>query len=294
MSKIKKVEPPAPTLLHCPAKINLGLHVGPLDPDGFHPIQTIFLRTSLYDHLYIKPASTFSLSCSDPSIPNDARNLIAKAYKAYFAKVPSPPAYEIHLHKSIPWGAGFGGGSSNAAEFLKFLHQQNIPATPGFSELLVIAKELGSDIPFFMHSGSYFAEGRGELLSPLGSVPTLPIILAGTATPLATAKIFRIYDSTSPVELTLFPVSQVYKMITENNGWGLKNFIRNDLQAVVEKEWPEMLKVRTLLENSGADFVSMSGSGFVYFGIYSSVQIRDLALQTLKNELPFVEGVDTL
>ena len=287
-------ELPAKTFLRSPAKINLGLRVGPLSGDGFHPLQSLFVRVSLHDEIRVETTDRFALTCNDPSIPTDGRNLLTRAYHAYFKNLSNPPTFKIHLEKNIPWGGGVGGGSSNAAEFLKFLHRQKLCGSPSFEELLLIAKNLGSDIPFFMHSTPCYAEGRGEILTTVDPIPALPIILAGTGTPLATTKVFKIYDSTSPSELTPFPMDQAYQILTQRNGLGLEKIIQNDLQTVVEKEWPEMKRVRSLLENSGANYTSMSGSGFIYYSIYPSVQIRDYALQTLRNELPFIKGAHIL
>jgi len=277
-----------------PAKINVGLRVSPKRSDGFHSLQTIFFKISLYDEILIEEADQLSLSCSDPTLPTNENNLILKAYQRYYSDHSHPPVFKIQLEKKIPFGAGVGGGSSNAAEMLKYFHQKEQPGKPIGEKLMQTALELGSDVPFFLYSSPCYAEGRGEILKPLEPVPSLPILLAGTGTSISTPEVFHLFDATNPIPLRSFPLSEVHGQLSARREAELQNLVINDLQPVVESEWPEMCRVRELLQASGAHFVSMSGSGFLYYGIYPSVQIRDRALQSIGNQLPFVKPAWTI
>src|SRR5579872_2565641 len=105
------------TQLTAHAKINWALRVIGKRPDGYHDIETLFQTITLHDDLTIEPASELSLTCDDPSIPTDDRNLVVRAARA------SGLTARIHLHKRIPAGGGLGGGSSDAAAILAFADQ---------------------------------------------------------------------------------------------------------------------------------------------------------------------------
>jgi len=273
-------------------KINLGLSVGPLREDGFHPLQTIFIRISLFDRLLIAKSDQLKLTCSQPGVPVDGENLLLKAYHAYYKNQSDPPPLRIHLEKKIPMGAGLGGGSSNAAELLKVLSVDQLDEIT-IEHLREIALSLGSDVPFFLESEPCYAEGRGEVLSPIPPLPSLPLLLAGTQTHLSTAEVYSRFDTIPASEHKDFPLQEIQQDLHSTGGKNLSELVRNDLQPIVESNWPEMLVVREKLENSGAHYVSMSGSGFAYYGIYPSVRLRDHALQSLRNTLPFVQPVET-
>ncbi|HEY6843661.1 MAG TPA: 4-(cytidine 5'-diphospho)-2-C-methyl-D-erythritol kinase, partial [Thermoanaerobaculia bacterium] len=141
------------------AKINWSLRVTGKRDDGYHDIETLFQTISLHDTLTIEPADTLELTCSDPSIPTDDTNLVMRAAKA------AGLTARIHLEKRIPAGGGLGGGSSDAAAVLSFAKKFDGN----------IALSIGSDVPFFIHGGTQYATGRGDLLTPLPSVAPVPL-----------------------------------------------------------------------------------------------------------------------
>ena len=274
-------------------KINLGLSVGPLREDGFHSLKTLFIRISLFDRLSIGKSDQLNLTCTHPGVPVDGENLLLKAYHAYYRDHSDPPPLRIHLEKKIPIGAGLGGGSSNAAELLKVLYMNELDEI-NIERLHKIGMNLGSDVPFFLETVPCYAEGRGEILSPIPPLPSLPLILAGTQTHLSTADVYSRFDAIPTSEPGVFPLKEVQQDLHSTGGKNLSSLVRNDLEPIVESHWPEMKVVREKLEESGAHYVSMSGSGFAYYGIYPSVQLRDHALQSLRNNLPFVQPVETI
>jgi len=171
------------------AKINWALRVTARRDDGFHDLETLFQEISLHDTLTIEAAEQFSFTCDDPTIPTDERNLVVRAARA----LDSPPV-AIHLQKRIPAGGGLGGGSSDAAATLVALSKMFSLNAP----LPELALRLGSDVPFFLVGGTAYATGRGEVLTPLPSPGSIPLLLLFPPERVLTAKAFAMLRSFSP------------------------------------------------------------------------------------------------
>lgn len=159
-----------PLVLQSPAKLNLFLHIVGRRPDGYHLLQTVFQLINLCDTLSFSLRNDDAVHLTDntPHIPS-ADNLIIKAAQALRVRQSSLPGVNIHLDKRIPMGAGMGGGSSNAATTLLALnHLWQLGLTN--EEMMTIGLRLGADVPVFVAGHSAFAEGIGEILTPV----TLP------------------------------------------------------------------------------------------------------------------------
>ncbi len=171
--------------LLCPAKINLHLRVAKAGADGFHPLLSWFCTTSLCDVLTLEPttAFTFTLKCSDLSLPTDERNLVTRAAKRMGL------AADAFLEKHIPLGAGLGGGSSDAGRLLLAARSG---LDPGLAEK--IARDLGSDIPFFLYGGSAICTGRGEIVRPLAAPLARYALLVLPELHISTPAVYRKFD----------------------------------------------------------------------------------------------------
>ncbi len=174
-----------------PAKINLGLEILGRRADGYHELETVFQTIELADRLLvaIEPGpDAVELTCSDPTLPSDARNLAWKAAAAVLERMPGLGRVVITLDKRLPHGAGLGGGSSDAAAVLRALARLDgrVRALP----LPALAAALGSDVPFFLLGGTAHAGGRGELLTALDDLPDQLVTLLMPAQGLATPGVF--------------------------------------------------------------------------------------------------------
>ncbi len=180
-----------PLTLQAPAKINLTLRVLGKRDDGFHEIDSLMtLLPGLHDRLHFEPADGFHFECSDPSVGPDDSNLVVRALRAFEQASGMPCPLRVRLEKSIPHGAGLGGGSSDAASTLLGLNQIHGGALDR-NTLAGIAATLGSDIPFFLEAGPARALGRGERLVPASAVPALPVLLLKPAFGVATPDAYR-------------------------------------------------------------------------------------------------------
>jgi 4-diphosphocytidyl-2-C-methyl-D-erythritol kinase len=181
--------------LLAPAKINLSFEIkGPRD-DGFHEIETLMTPISLFDRLTIEEdagnRNGVELTCDDPSLPAGDDNLVVRAAKLFRAATRIDAGFKIALKKEIPHGAGLGGGSSDAASTLLGLNEL---FETGLAEkqLMDLAAQLGSDVPFFIARSAAICRGRGEIVVPTSLAAKLRLLLLkpdfGVPTPWAYGK----------------------------------------------------------------------------------------------------------
>jgi 4-diphosphocytidyl-2-C-methyl-D-erythritol kinase len=180
-----------PHRIQAPAKLNLSLRVLGRRDDGFHDIESLMVRLpKLADELEFSEAAKFSFSCDDPTVPGDEGNLVIKALRAYEAAAQTECRFAIHLKKSIPHGAGLGGGSSDAAATLLALDQLH-DGRLGISRLIELAAGIGSDVPFFLGDAAVRVSGRGERLESVEPPPALPILLLKPSFGVPTPEAYR-------------------------------------------------------------------------------------------------------
>ena len=176
--------------LFSPAKINLFLRIMGKRPDGYHEIASLFQAIDLGDTLTFTLANEDQLTCSDPTLPCDASNLVSKAVALFRCKTGLNFSVSIHLEKRIPTQAGLGGGSSNAATTLWALNA--LHGNPySDTELQTWSAEIGSDIPFFFSLGTAYCTGRGEKVRNLPPPNLPPLSLIKPSEGLSTPAIFQ-------------------------------------------------------------------------------------------------------
>ncbi|NDD56908.1 MAG: 4-(cytidine 5'-diphospho)-2-C-methyl-D-erythritol kinase [Verrucomicrobia bacterium] len=250
------------------AKINLDLRLGSRRPDGFHPIDTLFVKTDIADRLSAVSSPDGSLNLSidgDEKLSAGPDNLILRAAGALREKTKTAAGAKLRLHKEIPQGAGLGGGSSDAAATLRLLQQLwSLKVTDPV--LMEIAAELGSDVPFFLQPDPARGTGRGEILEPL-PIQTLPwavLIHPGFGSP--TAEAYRRYAAHRRPGEEGHPLSLPLK-----TGKSLEVRPRNDLEPAVEEKFLWIRAARHWLsEQPGVLAARMSGSGSTVFGLWAS------------------------
>jgi 4-diphosphocytidyl-2-C-methyl-D-erythritol kinase len=165
--------------LFAPAKINLSFEIKGRRADGFHEIETLMTPISLADRLTIETTANegaIDFSCDDPSLPAGEDNLVVRAVKLFREATKSGTGIKIVLEKKIPHGAGLGGGSSDAASTLLGLNEL-VGAGLSDSDLISLAAELGSDIPFFLARSAAICRGRGEMVMPTSLVAQFNLLL---------------------------------------------------------------------------------------------------------------------
>ena len=165
--------PDSSVIARAPGKINLVLRVGPRRADGYHDLLTCFQAVDIWETVALSPADEFSIAVSGDvnlgEIPLDGNNLAMQAVAAVARATGRTDAVAILIDKKVPVGGGMGGGSADAAATLIAINEL---WHTGLSqvELLTIAAELGSDVPFLLEGGTAIGRGRGEILEPIKSL----------------------------------------------------------------------------------------------------------------------------
>ena len=263
-----------------PAKLNLGLHVLRRRPDGFHDLDTVFLPIGWADTVSAEPADALSLTTSDPALPTDDGNLVLRAAQALCPWAGAEPGARLHLDKRVPYGAGLGGGSSDAAATLRLLTDLWGLAVPE-ADLQALALDLGSDVPFFLSGMAARAGGRGERLAPLVDADGAPyrcpfwLVVAVPPVHVGTPEAFRLVtprDHGRP-DLGAAVVSN------DLDRW--RREVTNDFQAPVEAAYPAIRAARRALAEAGAGYTSLSGSGSAVFGAFEAEREARTAAEAL-------------
>jgi 4-diphosphocytidyl-2-C-methyl-D-erythritol kinase len=236
-----------------PAKLNLFLHVTGRRPDGYHTLQTLFqfldvgddLRFDLTDDGRIARASRL------PGVPEES-DLCMRAARLLQAASGATQGAIIHLDKRLPLGGGLGGGSSDAATTLLALNELwGCNLAPG--ALAALGLKIGADVPVFVHGHAAWAEGVGEMLTPV-EPPERWVVVLIPAVSVSTAQVFAAYDN----ELDLTPYSPAITIRDFHAGRG-----RNDLEPVVRRLYPEVDNALKWLGYFGD--ARMTGSGACVF-----------------------------
>lgn len=262
-----------------PAKINLGLHVLRRRPDGYHDIETVLLAFPWTDRVTAEPAESLSMTCSDPELPTDETNLCMQAARRLAASCTEACGATLHLEKRVPYGAGLGSGSSDAAATLQLLNELwSLDATA--DQLHTHAAAIGSDVPFFLQDGAAYATGRGEVLAPLLEGSGAPYRL-----PFALVIIVpNVHVPTSDAYQKVQPQNEgrpdLQRVVMSNDLARWRADLVNDFEDPILSAYPEVRAAKERLAQAGAGYTSLSGSGAAVFGVFESeVQARTAADQ---------------
>ncbi|OFN80100.1 4-(cytidine 5'-diphospho)-2-C-methyl-D-erythritol kinase [Neisseria sp. HMSC064E01] len=262
-----------------PAKLNLDLRITGRRDDGYHNLESIFCLIGLYDTVYLKPRDDKKIILHNPTegIPYE-QDLAYRAALSLQQHTGSCRGVEIWLEKKIPTGGGLGGGSSDAATVLIVLNQW-WQCRLTRQQLIDLAVKLGADVPFFLFGQSAFARGIGEQLVKI-EIPKQWYAIIKPSVHVSTAKIFSHENLTRNSKPSIMPTFQ-----------SLQPF-RNDMQAVVFQEYPEVWKAYCELSKYGPTL--MTGSGACIFLSTDNQQKANNIYQQVSQsyEAYCVEGLD--
>ena len=257
------------------AKINIGLNVFQKESDGYHNIDSIMAPIDLFDEMNVTFYSNLGdlrIECSDKNIPTDERNILYKTYKAFFEEnKKEKEKIDIILKKNIPSEAGLGGGSSNAAFFLKLLnkHYGNVYNE---SELQELAMKIGSDVPFFIKNKTARVGGKGNKVDLIeNNLKDSIILIKPLDFGISTKEAYESFDILKEVKYADF--DKIIKNLKEGNRIALENNIENSLeQGILETDINiKMLKMTLNSVISGKKFF-MSGSGSTYYTFVTEIE----------------------
>jgi 4-diphosphocytidyl-2-C-methyl-D-erythritol kinase len=270
-----------------PAKINLFLHVGPVDADGYHPLSSLIAFADVGDRVPVEPADRLSLTVTGPfgaGLAAEPDNLILRALRALGqATGTGEPPLRVTLDKRLPIAAGLGGGSSDAGAALK-LARQALALDMDDVELEAVAGVIGADGPMCLRMRTAWAEGRGDVLTDEPRLPPLPAVLFNPGVPSPTGGVYRAYDA-GPVAAADRPEPPADWSIGGVIDWLLNQ--RNDLEAPAVAMTPAISDaLRAVAATPDVALTRMSGSGATVFGLYPTVDAAEAAAALLADANP--------
>jgi 4-diphosphocytidyl-2-C-methyl-D-erythritol kinase len=252
------------------AKINLALHVRRRRADGYHELETLFAFVDDGDRLTASPASRdvlhvageFAAQLDDPF-----GNIVAKA----LGRLRHVPGWSVQLDKRLPVAAGLGGGSADAGAVFRMVERWGrLP-----ENWREIAAALGADVPACVESRACIGTGTGTDLSPVDNdLAGTPVLLVNPRVPLATGPVFQAWDG-----IDRGPLPRGSARAIARGG-------RNDLEAAAISLCPPVAEVLSVLRDTGAWLVRMSGSGATCFGLYDSRAALGRAAEKLAASRP--------
>jgi 4-diphosphocytidyl-2-C-methyl-D-erythritol kinase len=308
-----------PSSVRSNTKINLGLAIGPLRPDGFHQLTTVYQTLALHEWVTVEArratATRITLSSNHPRVPTDAGNTAWRMAARSLDLLDLRAEVHIHIDKRLPVQGGLGGGSANAvAALIGLEHELHCRLSP--PERLLLAAEIGSDIPLFLLGGAVVGVGRGEEVYPLPDIPSRACVLALPAIGVSTPQAYREWDglqaapaltgAAPSATITLLSRS-IAAAFGEPHSSGVfseavdarvdraedpllalvRTGIENDFERVVFPQYPFLGEIKRILAGvpgteDAAVYAGLSGSGSALFGLYATSAAAQAALVRLE------------
>ena len=282
------------------AKINLFLDITGRRDNGYHELHSCMQTVGLCDTISAEittdtEAQQIVLTCSDPSLPPDSRNLVWRAAEAYM-KEAEIPAYrmEIHIEKRIPVFAGLGGGSADAAAMLRLLNR-HFHGALDTEKLIAMAARLGADVPFCLTGGTCRCEGIGDILNPVIARPDYTVLIAKNGEGISTAEAFHMLDELYAKEPhTIRPAEKIYAALASGNPHTLSSSIYNAFEEVILPIRPLARELKEIMSAYGAICTQMTGSGPSVFGIFLSDERAEVCANALRKKGIFAAACRTV
>lgn len=271
--------------LLAPAKINLWLRVLARETSGYHSLETLFAAASLFDRLEVSrmgnPGVVLEVTGDEDTGPVE-KNLVYRAATAFLSQAGNADGVRIRLEKSIPSAGGLGGGSSDAAATLRGLSELFAGAVPP-SEMLRIAANLGSDVPFFLAASPLaLGWGRGERLLALNPLPKRHILIAHPGVPMPTGDAFRRLVELR--ETSAAPAAQALELADLGSWPAIAQLAANDFELPAFERIPRLSAAKDCLFECGAEVALLAGSGASIFGIFDSLAELEPAAVELERQ----------
>lgn len=279
----------SPVTIWTPIKINLTLQILGKRKDGYHNLQSLVVFAEEGDSLSVEISRKFQLCIFGPysqQLKEEKNNFVFRAYKLFKSSLPlSQQNARFSLYKNLPIASGLGGGSGNAAAALMLLNQL-YHAPLSAKELLKLSAGLGADVPaclaYLLYKKPLYMNGIGEKITLIKSFPALSAVLVNNGAALITKKIF------SALNIPPNAVTAKEKLEFENSAQVL-DLLRhsgNDLYPAALQHAPQLANIIQNLNQKGALFSGMSGSGATCFGLFSTFTEARRIAQQLKEQHP--------
>lgn len=255
--------------LKAPAKLNLTLDVLSKREDGYHDIESVMHTIDLCDIIRIaKVDNGIHITCTDASIPVDSRNTTYRAAQILMSEHGIKSGVRIEIDKKIPFGAGLGGGSSDAAAVLRGLNTL-LGLELEIQELLRLGAMVGSDVPFCMLGGTGLVTGRGEVVEPVDAEIDMWFLLIKPQIAISTKDAYGALDRRGIKAEERPDTIGMLDAIMRRDYQGISCLLRNVMEPPIFEEYPSLLEIKRQLIDAGVSGALMSGSGSVIYGMAS-------------------------
>lgn len=244
------------------AKVNLGLRVGSVGPDGYHPLRGLFQSVTWADAVSLEPANEDEVSVTEGAAPTDESNLAWQALLAVRSAAGASDSMRVELHKTIPTGAGLGGGSADAAAVLALAGRRF--GVDGKS-LIDLAAPLGGDVPFAFIGGSAIVSGRGDIVRSLPPITGFALAVVVPPLELSTPSVYRTWDELDEPQGPTVGAAELPPALRDYAPLG------NDLYPAAAHLSPQLDDWRDELAGRWGTPVAMTGSGSGLFGYFPTL-----------------------
>ncbi len=263
---------------HAPAKLNLVLEV--LDrSDGYHDICSIAQTIDLCDTLTFEPADDIRFTCSEPKLLE--HNLVPRAARLLRERCGISTGVHLHLEKRIPWAAGLGGGSSDAAATLLALNRMWRVGLQR-DQLVETGALLGSDVPLFILGGTVLVEGRGERVAALPNHPKMHVVLLSPHATPPDGKTGLLYRQLNPDMFTTGQFVRAAVWELEHNRRVPEELMFNVFEKVADIVFPDLVRDRDVLQDATGTKAHLSGSGPTLYALLDSGNAAEQAAARLR------------
>lgn len=265
------------------AKINLYLNITGRREDGYHNIETVMHSVDLRDSVKVSldNSGKIILTCDKPYIPTDEKNIAYKAAALFLHETGKKSGVRIEIKKRIPVGGGLGGSSTDGAAVLSALNY--LSGNP-FSddELILFSSRLGADVPFCLKKGAALCSGIGDKITPLPALKNAFAVIVKPPFSLGTKDMYDRFDAFG-AEKQPPDISKVTSALKLGDQKLLCKTLYNAFWNAAKQLNPEITRYTSALEQSGAEGVSMSGSGSCVFGLFNSMKKAETVKELLKS-----------
>ncbi|MCI9575161.1 MAG: 4-(cytidine 5'-diphospho)-2-C-methyl-D-erythritol kinase [Clostridiales bacterium] len=265
------------------AKINLTLDVTGRRDDGYHLLEMVMQSISVADTIRIQTTTEpgIRVTCNQSLIPCDPSNTAFWAAQLFSRHHAFTDGLSIHIDKQIPIQAGMAGGSADAAAVLVGLNRL-LETGDSLDELCKLGLMVGADVPFCIRGGTMLAQGIGEILHPLPSMPDCFLVVCKPSVNVSTGEAYARIDH---VPLPIHPNTKaMVQALKQGDLSAIGGYLCNVFEAVLQL--PEIDAIQRIMEQHRALGSRMTGSGSAVFGIFQTESDAQNCVSFLQNQYP--------
>ena len=266
------------------AKINLCLDIAGRRDDGYHELKMIMVPLDFYDVLEMIPATETSLALNRSFLPVNEKNTVIKAIRVMQERYQIPGGFACSLTKHIPTRAGLAGGSADAAAAIRLIDRM-LSLHMSTEEMIDIARQVGSDVPFCVVNKPALVEGTGEKIYPFSCNADFDILLVKPQKGVSTKDAFELADHT---ECPHPDCDAMREALITGNYEKMVAALGNSLEPAAIQLVREIRTVRNRLTEAGFDGVLMSGSGSTVFAVTKNEELLEETMKQMRRERYFV------